>query len=129
MLLTGAAGVIMNRGLGYHIKVKAYRAVKKIAPKYAERNFGSAEYRNLSPVMKESYKKIVNEDLRVCAGQVRVETLLVVGKGDTVTPKKEAEAYLKAFPSAKLREMEGGHFAFAEDPVAFNLIAEEFFHG
>lgn len=129
MLLTGPAGVIMNRGLGYHIKVKAYRAVKKIAPKYAERNFGSAEYRNLSPVMKESYKKIVNEDLRVCAGQVRVETLLVVGKGDTVTPKKEAEAYLKAFPSAKLREMEGGHFAFAEDPVAFNLIAEEFFHG
>jgi pimeloyl-ACP methyl ester carboxylesterase len=119
----------MNRGLGYHIKVKAYRAVKKIAPKYAERNFGSAEYRNLSPVMKESYKKIVNEDLRVCAGQVRVETLLVVGKEDTVTPKKEAEAYLKAFPSAKLREMEGGHFAFAEDPVAFNLIAEEFFHG
>lgn len=129
MLLTGPAGVIMNRGITYHIKVKAYRAVKKIAPRFAERKFGSAEYRNLSPVMKESYKKIVNEDLRICAGQVRNETLLLVGKTDTVTPKKEAEAYLKAFPFARLREMEGGHFAFAENPVAFNLIAEEFFYG
>ena len=129
MLLTGPAGVIMNRGLVYHAKVKAYRAVKKIAPKYAERKFGSAEYRNLSPVMKESYKKIVNEDLRVCAGQVRAETLLIVGKGDKVTPKKEAAAYVKAFPNARLQEIEGGHFAFVEHPVIFNLMAEEFFYG
>ena len=129
ILLTGPAGVIMNRGLVYHAKVKAYRVMKKIAPKFAERKFGSAEYRNLSPIMKESYKKIVNEDLRVCAGQVRGETLLVVGKTDTVTPKREAEAYLKAFPNARLREMDGGHFAFAERPVIFNLIAEEFFYG
>ena len=129
MLLTGPAGVIMNRGFAYHAKVKAYRAVKKIAPKFAERKFGSAEYRNLSPVMKESYKKIVNEDLRICAGQVRVETLLVVGKTDKVTPKQEAEAYIKAFPNARLKEMEGGHFAFVEHPVTFNLIAEEFFYG
>ena len=129
MLLTGPAGVIMNRGFAYQAKIKAYRAVKKIAPRFAEKKFGSAEYRTLSPIMKESYKKIVNEDLRICAGQVRGETLLVVGKTDKVTPKKEAEAYLKAFPNARLKEIEGGHFAFVEQPVLFNLIAEEFFYG
>lgn len=64
MLLTGAAGIILKRGIRYKIRVKTYRLVKKIAPKFAEKHFGSAEYKTLSPVMRESYKKIVND---ICA--------------------------------------------------------------
>lgn len=129
LLLTGPAGVVFPRGLRYKSKVALYRLVKKIAPAYAEKHFGSAEYRTLSAVMKESYKKIVNEDLRADAAKVRNEVLIVEGRGDTVTPMKEAKAYLNAFPNAKLKAVEGGHFAFAEYPTAFNLIAEEFFNG
>lgn len=129
MLLTGAAGVILKRGFRYHAKVKAYRLVKKIAPKFAERHFGSEEYRSLSPVMKESYKKIVNEDLRVCARKIENEVLLVQGERDTVTPIKQVNAYLVCLKRGKLLTMPGGHFAFAEYPTAFNLIAEEFFYG
>ena len=62
IVLTGPAGVVRPRGIGYHAKVKLYRFVKKFAPAYAEKHFGSEEYRTLSPLMKESYKKIVNED-------------------------------------------------------------------
>ncbi len=126
MILTGPAGVVLNRGFRYRFKVKAYRFVKKFAPALAERKFGSKEYRSLSPVMKESYKKIVNEDLRGDAREVENSVLLVVGKEDTVTPRREAEAYLGAFPSAKLLEISGGHFAFMENAVSFNLAAEEF---
>ena len=126
MILTGPAGVILNRGFRYRCKVKAYRFVKKFAPVFAEKKFGSKEYRSLSPVMKESYKKIVNEDLRKDAREVENSVLLVVGKEDTVTPKREAEAYLGAFPNAKLLEISGGHFAFMENAVSFNLAAEEF---
>ena len=127
MLLTGPAGVILPRGIKYKIKVKAYRFFKKIAPKFAEQRFGSAEYRTLSPVMKESYKKIVNEDLRSCAREVRNEVLIVEGEEDTVTTMAEAQAYLACFPNGKLKTTAGGHFAFAERPTPFNLIAEEFF--
>ncbi len=129
MVLTGPAGIITNRGLSYKIKVKTYRMAKKVFPKWAEKHFGSEEYRALSPVMKESYKKIVNEDLRACAAKVQNEVLLVQGKRDTVTPLKEAEIYQNAFPNARLRRIEGGHFAFVERPLDFNLIAEEFFYG
>ena len=65
-LLTGCAGIPPRRGAGYAVRVKAYRAVRRVAPRFAEKHFGSAEYRTLSPVMKESYKKIVNEDLTPC---------------------------------------------------------------
>ena len=127
MLLTGPAGVILPRGWKYKWKVWAYRTVKKFAPAFAEKRFGSEEYRSLSPVMKESYKKIVNEDLRVCAKKIANEVLIVEGRADTTTPLQEAEAYLACFQRGALTEMEGGHFAFAEKPLLFNLIAEEFF--
>lgn len=128
ILLTGAAGVILKRGLSYKIKVKTYRFVKRFAPRFAEKRFGSAEYKTLSPVMKESYKKIVNEDLRACARRIENEVLLVQGSEDTTTPKKEAEAYLACLKRGRLCAMQGGHFAFAEYPIPFNLIAEEFFY-
>ena len=129
LLLTGAAGVILRRGLSYKIKVKAYRIVKKFFPNFAERKFGSEEYRSLSPVMKESYKKIVNEDLRACAKKIKNQVLLIEGRSDTVTPMREAEAYLACFENGQLAVIEGGHFAFAENPLPFNLITEEFFYG
>ena len=128
LLLTGAAGVILKRGITYHAKVKAYRWIKKFAPRYAEKHFGSEEYRSLSPIMKESYKKIVNEDLREDASRIENPVLLVVGEKDTTTPLAEANAYLQVLKNGRLKRMKGGHFAFAEHPTDFNLIAEEFIY-
>ena len=128
ILLTGPAGIILSRGIKYKLNVKAYRFAKRFAPTWAEKRFGSTEYRSLSPIMKESYKKIVNEDLRFCAKQVRNEVLIVEGLEDTVTTMKEAEIYLESFEKGRLKTMQGGHFAFAEHPFRFNLIAEEFFY-
>lgn len=128
IVLTGPAGVIMNRGFSYRVKVKTYRLVKKIAPKFAQRRFGSAEYRKLSPVMKESYKKIVNEDLRENAKSIENETLILEGAQDTTTTLAEAQAYKDCIKNARLKVVEGGHFAFAEHPVEFNLNVEEFLY-
>ena len=127
--MPGAAGVVLKRSWRDHLKVKLYRFIRRFAPRFAEKRFGSKEYRTLSPVMKESYKKIVNEDLRGCATKIENEVLLVQGKGDTTTPKKEAEAYLACLKKGRLKMIDGGHFAFAEKPLAFNLITEEFLDG
>lgn len=130
LLFVGPAGVILRRGFSYRLRVKTYRAVRKFFPAFAEKKFGSREYRTLSPVMRESYKKIVNEDLREDAKRIENEVLLVCGNRDTTTPRNEAEAYAKVLKKGRLEVMEGGHFAFAEHPLAFQLIAEDFFfHG
>ena len=128
ILLTGPAGILLNRGLSYRLKVKSYRLVKKLAPAFAEKKFGSVEYRSLSPIMKESYKKIVNEDLREEAKRIKNSTLIVEGEKDKTTPLAEAQVYIQCLQNGRLRRMQGGHFAFAEYPLEFNLIAEEFLY-
>lgn len=127
MIFTGPAGLLPRRTWKYRLKVKAYRAVKKWFPALAERKFGSEEYRSLSPVMKESYKKIVNEDLRGDIGKFSPRALVIEGTEDAVTTAAEAEEYAAILPRGGLKYIKGGHFAFAENAADFTLAAEEFF--
>ena len=127
-VLCGCAGIVPKRTLKYRIRVKTYRLIKKIAPEYAERKFGSKEYRTLSPLMRESYKKIVNGDLRKDAEKISRPVLFVNGANDRETPPSSARIYCNAVRGSRAVTMEGcGHFAHLDDPLAFNLAAEEFF--
>ena len=127
-LLTGCAGVPPRRGLRYKLKVRTYRMVRKIAPKFAERKFGSKEYRELSPIMRESYKKIVNEDLTPLLKEIKVPVLYVFGENDTATPLYMADILHKGTKDSGLAVMKGTtHFCFCEQPDLFNAIAREFF--
>ncbi len=127
--LIGCAGIVKKRGLSYHLRVKAYRAVRKIAPKYAERHFGSKEYRTLSPVMRESFKRIVNEDLREDAAKITRPVLFINGTRDRETPISSVEILHAAVKGSKLVTVEnGGHFVHLEDPLAVQLAVEEFFY-
>lgn len=128
LVMTGPAGIIRGRGLSYWVRVKSYRLVKRFAPRFAERKFGSAEYRSLSPIMRESYKKIVNEDLRKDAAKISNPVLIVEGESDQTTPLAEAKIYLQNLQNGELKTVRGGHFAFAEEPFLFNLIIEEFLY-
>lgn len=125
MLLTGCAGVV-SHGLSYHVKVKTYRIVKRFSPKLAK-SFGSAEYRTLSPLMRESYKKIVNEDLRKDAKRIDCPVLYVYGRQDSTTPPSLGKKLARATRGSLLALIEGGHFAYLDNPLSFRLLAEEFF--
>ena len=128
-VLTGCAGIVPKRTLRYKLKVRTYRICRKIAPWYAEKHFGSAEYRSLSPVMRESYKKIVNEDLREEAKTIDRPVLFINGDKDGETPVSSAKIYTACVKNSRLFIMKDcGHFAHLENPLAFQLAAEEFFH-
>ena len=126
-VLAGCAGIVPRRTPGYRARVRAYRIVRKFAPRYAEKHFGSAEYRQLSPLMRESYKKIVNEDLRAAAADIKNPVLLVYGANDKTTPPSAGEVYRAAIQGSRLEILPGcGHFAFLDDMAAFNALTEEF---
>lgn len=123
LVLCGGAGVVKPRSPRYIVRVKLYKKLKKFFPKFCERHFGSKEYRTLSPISRESYKKIVNEDLRESAKKITVPTLLVYGKDDRVTPASEEGCiFNNAIEGSRLVTMDGGHFCFCEHYDTFNKI-------
>ncbi len=127
LVITGGAGIVKPRSRQYIRRVKRYRMVKKLFPRFAEKHFGSKEYRSLPPVMKESYKRIVNEDLRDCASRIKNKTLLVYGRDDTVTPySEEGEIFKSLIADSELILIDGGHFCFCEYPDGFNKLLTEF---
>ena len=126
-VLTGCAGIVKRRTLSYHLKVKSYRLVRKFAPRFAEAKFGSAEYRSLSPLMRESYKKIVNEDLREEAKRIARPVLYLNGERDKETPLSSVKILHECTAGSQLAVLKGcGHFAHLEEPLLFDLAAEEF---
>ncbi len=61
LVITGGAGLVKPRSAQYMRRVKAYRRVKKLFPKFAERHFGSEEYsqRRFKRLRGENYKRDV----------------------------------------------------------------------
>ncbi len=122
LVITGGAGVVKPRSPQYMRQITRYRRVKRFFPRFAEKHFGSEEYRALSPLMKKSFKKIVNEDLKECAAKITAPTLLIYGRDDTVTPpSEEGETFNSLIAGSSLELMDGGHFCFSEHPNEFNF--------
>lgn len=128
LVLTGAAGLKPRRSFRYRVRALRYRIAKKIYKKKEKlEKFFSPDYRRLNPVMRESFKLVVNEYTEPYAARVAAKTLLIWGEKDTETPLYMGRRFEKLIANSRLFVMEKcGHFCFLEDPRLFNLVAREF---
>ena len=128
LVMTGAAGLKPRRGLGYRLKTLRYRIAKRVYKKKEKlEKFFSPDYRALNPVMRESFKLVVNEYTEAYAEQISARTLLIWGEEDSETPLYMAERFQKLIRDCRLFRMEGcGHFCFLDRPRLFNLVARDF---
>lgn len=136
LLLTGAAGLKPRRGAKYYIKTYTFKALKRLTyllpggAKLREKlggRFGSADYRALSPAMRATFVKVVNQDLAHCLPNIKAETLLVWGRSDTATPLwmgQEMEKHIKG--SALIVLEDAGHFAYLDKCDRFLRIMDAF---
>ncbi len=62
--------------------------------------YGSEDYRNSTGVLRETLVKIVNEDYGDLLPMVKVETTLLYGELDQVTPTSQANAAARLIPRA-----------------------------
>lgn len=126
-ILLDSAGIPAHHGFGWYVRVYSYKFVKKLFslklmkqcfPKAVERaqsRFGSEDYRNASPLMRQVMVKMLAEDVRPCLPHITASTLLIWGEKDTATPLSDGKQMEAAIPDAGLVVLPGaGHFAFAE---------------
>ncbi len=125
-----AAGILPRRGPSYYAKVYSYKAMKRLFPAWAKRRqgkSGSADYRNASPLMRQTMVKCINEDLTSLLEKNPVSTLLIWGSADTATPLSDGRLMEQKIPDSGLVVLEGaGHFAFAEQWGLCSRVLDSF---
>ena len=120
MVIADGAGIPPRRGFRYRWKVFWYKFRKKHCRHFDESRCGSPDYRSLSPGMKKTFVKVVNEDLREMLPAIEAPVLLVWGDRDRATPLFMAKVMEKGIRDAGLVIYAGcGHFAYLERAAEF----------
>ena len=81
--------------------------------------YGSVDYNACENGLKNTFVKVVNQDLTAFAKKIACPTLIVNGNNDTQTPLKHAQNLQKLIKTSSLVEIDGDHFAFFHNPQAF----------
>ncbi|HJA69259.1 MAG TPA: alpha/beta hydrolase [Firmicutes bacterium] len=136
LVLCDSAGIRPKRTLKYYIKVYWYKLIKNIMrlPIFTQesrerfkKNRGSEDYRKLSDVMRATFSRIVNEDLKYLLKDIKAPTLLIWGDKDTDTPPYMAEILKENIPDCGLVMYSGaGHYAFLERLGQTERVLESF---
>lgn len=104
--------------------------LKKMFPdalKNLQNKFGSEDYRNASPMMKQCMVKLINEDLTPLLACIKFPTLLVWGDKDTATPLSDGKLMEKLIPDSGLVVLKNsGHYSFLEQPLIFTSVLDSF---
>jgi len=138
LIMIDTAGIKPNKTLKQFIREKTYKFLKKIIrffPKLKQQiirqklinHFASSDYQSLPNHMHQTFKNIVNEDLKDYLKEISSETLILWGKLDEDTPLKYGiktnilikDSALIIFPYAH-------HFSYLEYPYITNKIIKEF---
>ena len=139
VVLIGSAGVVPKKTFKQKYKIFQYKLckklinnklIKKINPEFENKvktKFGSEDYKNASPVMRQTLVKLVNTDLREYMPNIKQSVLLIWGEKDDATPIKGAEIMEKLIPDAGLvRIKDCTHYVFLEQPAYVNRIIKTF---
>lgn len=100
-----------EKTLKFAKKVPGMRKISEIAKKYV----GSTDYKNASPIMRDTLVKVINQDLSDCARKIECPTLLIWGTLDEAAPIEDARELEKLLKDGALIELEGcTHYAYLE---------------
>lgn len=129
LLLIDPSG-ISDRSIATSLKINIYRLLKLFLPKKISLKistiFSSEDYRNAGN-LKESFKKIVSQDVSESAKKIKVPTLIVWGENDKEVSLKSAKILKVIITNSILRIVwRAGHHPHLEKPEKFIEILEEF---
>lgn len=140
-VLTGCAGLVDPNSAsaasqlskyydnGFTRKLLGEKGVDRLRNAIRSR-FGSADYKNASPLMREVLKNVVNQDLHDYLAGIKASSLLIWGENDTATPLWMGKEMEKCIPDAGLVVFENsGHFAYLEQYNRFIAVVKQFLIG
>ena len=132
LCLIDSAGIKPRRSFLYYYRIYKFKLLRKIAKmfKFMQKsinNMGSSDYKCLSPIMKETFKLVVNEDLSNDAAKIQTKTIIVWGGKDKETKIYMAKRLKRLIKKSELYVFKNaGHFSFLDCPEEFLIILDTF---
>lgn len=127
MALSNSAGVRTPPSRTTRLRLSLYRAALNTLRaarlnsaaeglrSWYQNRFGSTDYRAVQGVLRETFVRVVNEDLLPFAARVRVPTLLFWGDRDQDTPLWQGRLLERTIPDAGLVLWPGaGHYSYLD---------------
>ncbi len=140
-VLLDSAGIPARHSASYYARVYTFKFIKAVlslpgirhlfphAVDNARRRFGSSDYRQASPVMRQSMVLALGYDCTPLLPRIKASTLLIWGRNDTATPLSDGQLMEQRIPDAGLVVLEGGHYAFAEQFPQCRRVLDSFLKG
>lgn len=107
-------------------KFRCARFMHQVGLAQEPQNVGSADYLACSKEMKNTFVKVINQDLSFYAKRLKCETLIVNGNEDNQTPLSHAKRLNRMIKNSRLVEIDGDHFALFYAPTAFCRTIQAF---
>lgn len=136
LVLLASSGIRNKQQIKKHIikvAAKSGKVVTSVLPKKTKLSLRTKFYgvigseMLLVPNMEETFKNIVNQDIRNDAKELRLPTLLIYGKEDQATPPSFGELFNKLIDSSKLVAVDhAGHFVHHDQPLQVEKFIKEF---
>ena len=138
LLLIDIAGIKPKFNLKLFFKTKLYKLLKLfkfIIPKpykhkylnYLFSRFASSDYKELAKNMQETFQNIVKVDLTKEFSKIKLETLIIWGEYDNITPYKDGIKINKLIKNSVLIKIDNTyHFPYLEKKYLVSRIIFEY---
>lgn len=127
LVLIDTAGLrnkkIIFKNIIYKIKKRLCINKNKLFNKYA-----SIDYKDLNSVSYKTFINIVNENLKKYYKRIHIDTLIIWGMNDNITPIKDGERLNKLIKNSALIKYRGSHFTYLEYPDNINKVINAYFN-
>jgi len=112
LVLLSSAGILVPKPFKIRAKIAIFKALKPFGIAKLRKLFVSSDAKEMSTVMYETFKNVVDENFEANFGVFNNKALLFWGIDDTATPLWTAKKIAAYIDNSKLYELEGDHFFF-----------------
>lgn len=127
LVLLSNSGILTQKSLKVRLKIALFKIVKHLGFGRFYRLFASKDGANLSPLMYETFKNVVDEDLSEAFAKITNKTLIFWGIDDKATPLQSGKKMHELIKHSEFYPLKGDHFFFVahSDFIARKLQGQE----
>ncbi|MBE0494870.1 MAG: alpha/beta hydrolase [Campylobacterales bacterium] len=125
LVLLSSAGIVPPKSLWVRSKIAMFKALKTLGLGRFYRLFATKDVQGMAPVMYETLKKVVNEDMREVFRAYAGRAVICWGEDDKATPLQSGEEIARLIPNARFYPLQGDHFFFILHGARIERALEE----